>query len=272
MELETRECLGQMITRDYRRKRPQRINTKCVSSSSDSGEYHCVTTPWYLSASTGAWTEGGELTSSRIFLTVRFAGEQWIAPTVVPIVCLLQAFWTSYLPLTVWESLKLPLLYGISASIGNVTTLSFIHCVIWQYDANVVLCFRPQLQAWVCFHWFSDWCALTAAAATPRTPPAPATNWWTWRWTDKQFHPPTRTAALTENTIRRAGTPTTTGTPTCSRATDAGTEMQTPVGLGGGVSALWRQSRGGGGVAFKTSFFYEDMFKSLMLPVGFFFF
>ncbi|XP_029696103.1 prostaglandin F2 receptor negative regulator isoform X2 [Takifugu rubripes] len=57
----------------------------------DSGEYHCVTTPWYLSASTGAWTEGAELTSSRIFLTVRFA---------------------------VWESLQLPLLYGISASIG----------------------------------------------------------------------------------------------------------------------------------------------------------
>ncbi|XP_061154515.1 prostaglandin F2 receptor negative regulator [Syngnathus typhle] len=58
---------------------------------SDSGEYHCVVTPWYLSASTGAWTQAGELTSSRIFLTVRFA---------------------------VWESLKLPLLYGVSASIG----------------------------------------------------------------------------------------------------------------------------------------------------------
>uniref|UniRef100_H3DAJ4 Ig-like domain-containing protein n=1 Tax=Tetraodon nigroviridis TaxID=99883 RepID=H3DAJ4_TETNG len=54
-------------------------------------EYHCVTTPWYLSASTGAWTEGAELSSSRIFLTVRFA---------------------------VWESLQLPLLYGVSASIG----------------------------------------------------------------------------------------------------------------------------------------------------------
>ncbi|XP_061628295.1 prostaglandin F2 receptor negative regulator-like isoform X2 [Phyllopteryx taeniolatus] len=58
---------------------------------SDSGEYHCVATPWYLSASTGAWTQAGELTSPRIFLTVRFA---------------------------VWESLKLPLLYGVSASIG----------------------------------------------------------------------------------------------------------------------------------------------------------
>ncbi|KAM9334433.1 prostaglandin F2 receptor negative regulator [Symphorus nematophorus] len=61
------------------------------TQDSDSGEYHCMVTPWYLSASTGAWTQAGELTSSRIFLTVRFA---------------------------VWESLKLPLLYGVSASIG----------------------------------------------------------------------------------------------------------------------------------------------------------
>lgn len=61
------------------------------TQDSDSGEYHCMATPWYLSASTGAWTEAGELTSSRIFLTVRFA---------------------------VWESLKLPLLYGVAASIG----------------------------------------------------------------------------------------------------------------------------------------------------------
>uniref|UniRef100_UPI0037E8FFD1 prostaglandin F2 receptor negative regulator n=1 Tax=Semicossyphus pulcher TaxID=241346 RepID=UPI0037E8FFD1 len=61
------------------------------TQDSDSGEYHCVATPWYLSASTGAWTEAAELTSTRIFLTVKFA---------------------------VWDSLKLPLLYGISASIG----------------------------------------------------------------------------------------------------------------------------------------------------------
>ncbi|XP_070813927.1 prostaglandin F2 receptor negative regulator [Chaetodon trifascialis] len=61
------------------------------TQDSDSGEYHCIATPWYLSASTGAWTQAGELTSPRIFLTVRFA---------------------------VWESLKLPLLYGVSASIG----------------------------------------------------------------------------------------------------------------------------------------------------------
>ncbi|KAL6115246.1 ptgfrn [Pungitius sinensis] len=61
------------------------------TQDSDSGEYHCVATPWYLSASTGAWTQAGELTSPRVFLTVRFA---------------------------VWESLKLPLLYGVAASIG----------------------------------------------------------------------------------------------------------------------------------------------------------
>ncbi|XP_034006966.1 prostaglandin F2 receptor negative regulator [Trematomus bernacchii] len=61
------------------------------TQDSDSGEYHCVATPWYLSASTGSWTQAAELTSSRIFLTVKFA---------------------------VWESLQLPLLYGVSASIG----------------------------------------------------------------------------------------------------------------------------------------------------------
>ncbi|XP_040888182.1 prostaglandin F2 receptor negative regulator [Toxotes jaculatrix] len=61
------------------------------TQDSDSGEYYCVATPWYLSASTGAWTQAGELTSSRVFLTVQFA---------------------------VWDSLQLPLLYGASASIG----------------------------------------------------------------------------------------------------------------------------------------------------------
>ncbi|CAN9498216.1 unnamed protein product [Ophioblennius macclurei] len=61
------------------------------TQDSDSGEYHCSATPWYLSASTGAWTQAEELTSSRVFLTVKFA---------------------------VWDSLKLPLLYGASASLG----------------------------------------------------------------------------------------------------------------------------------------------------------
>lgn len=61
------------------------------TQDSDSGEYHCEATPWYLSSSTGAWTEAGELSSTRLFLTVRFA---------------------------VWDSLKLPLLYGAVASLG----------------------------------------------------------------------------------------------------------------------------------------------------------
>ncbi|GLD63354.1 prostaglandin F2 receptor negative regulator [Lates japonicus] len=61
------------------------------TQDSDSGEYYCMATPWYLSASTGAWTQAGELTSSRVFLTVQFA---------------------------VWDSLKLPLLYGAAASLG----------------------------------------------------------------------------------------------------------------------------------------------------------
>uniref|UniRef100_A0A8C6VZN1 Prostaglandin F2 receptor inhibitor b n=1 Tax=Nothobranchius furzeri TaxID=105023 RepID=A0A8C6VZN1_NOTFU len=57
----------------------------------DSGEYHCMATPWYLSSSTGAWTEAGELTSGRVFISVKFA---------------------------VWDSLKFPLLYGAAASLG----------------------------------------------------------------------------------------------------------------------------------------------------------
>ncbi|KAM9820859.1 prostaglandin F2 receptor negative regulator [Neosynchiropus ocellatus] len=61
------------------------------TQDTDSGEYHCTATPWYLSASTAAWTQAAQLTSSRVFLTVRFA---------------------------VWESLQLPLLYGVSASLG----------------------------------------------------------------------------------------------------------------------------------------------------------
>ncbi|XP_056157096.1 prostaglandin F2 receptor negative regulator, partial [Lampris incognitus] len=61
------------------------------TQNSDSGEYHCIATPWYLSASTGAWTQAEEMTSAKVFLTVRFA---------------------------VWDSLKLPLLYGAAASLG----------------------------------------------------------------------------------------------------------------------------------------------------------
>ncbi|KAM4711367.1 prostaglandin F2 receptor negative regulator [Anableps anableps] len=61
------------------------------TQDSDSGEYHCMVTPWYKSPSSGLWTQAGELTSGRVFLSVKFA---------------------------VWDSLKLPLLYGASASLG----------------------------------------------------------------------------------------------------------------------------------------------------------
>lgn len=46
-----------------------------ATQDSDSGEYHCQATPWYRSASTGAWTHGAELTSTSMFLTVRFPSE-----------------------------------------------------------------------------------------------------------------------------------------------------------------------------------------------------
>ncbi|KAJ8003839.1 hypothetical protein DPEC_G00152570, partial [Dallia pectoralis] len=61
-----------------------------ATADGDSGDYYCRATPWYLSASTGIWTQGAELTSTRVFLAVRFA---------------------------VWDSLKLPLLYGTVASV-----------------------------------------------------------------------------------------------------------------------------------------------------------
>ncbi|KAM4538130.1 prostaglandin F2 receptor negative regulator isoform 1-T1 [Fundulus diaphanus] len=61
------------------------------TQDSDTGEYYCMVTPWYKSASSGLWTQAGELTSGKVFLSVRMA---------------------------VWESLKLPLLYGAAASLG----------------------------------------------------------------------------------------------------------------------------------------------------------
>ncbi|XP_054881005.1 prostaglandin F2 receptor negative regulator [Poeciliopsis prolifica] len=61
------------------------------TQDSDSGEYHCMVTPWYKSASSGLWTQDRDYTSGKVFLSVKFA---------------------------VWDSLKLPLLYGASASLG----------------------------------------------------------------------------------------------------------------------------------------------------------
>ncbi|KAI1899722.1 hypothetical protein AGOR_G00064690 [Albula goreensis] len=56
----------------------------------DAGEYHCTATPWRRSSS-GAWTSGHDLTSDRVFLSITLA---------------------------VWDSLKLPLLYGTGASLA----------------------------------------------------------------------------------------------------------------------------------------------------------
>lgn len=91
-----------------------------------------------------------------------------------------------------------------------------------QHFQILVVC----LQVWASSRWSWAWCAPTAAAATPRTPRARATNWWTWRWTDKHFPPHPHTAALTGNTTRTTDTRPRmiTGTHACSRATDAGTE------------------------------------------------
>lgn len=79
---------------------------------------------------------------------------------------------------TVWESLQLPLLYGVAASIGKALALLSDppHPSPVRLFPISHLVFRSRLQASACFRWSSGWCAPTAAAATRRTPPAPATN------------------------------------------------------------------------------------------------
>ncbi|KAL4593635.1 prostaglandin F2 receptor negative regulator-like [Arapaima gigas] len=59
------------------------------ASSVDAGDYYCKATPWVRS-SAGTWTKGHDLISEKIFLAVRFSVE---------------------------DSLKLPLLCGIGASL-----------------------------------------------------------------------------------------------------------------------------------------------------------
>lgn len=153
-----------------------------------------------------------------------------------------------------------------------------------QHFQTLVVC----LQVWASSHWSWAWCAPTAAAATPRTPRARATNWWTWRWTDKHFPPHPHTAALTGNTTRTTDTRprTITGTRACSRATVAGTE----TGEGRGQACAWHIGGtpgwstgveetlqlwglgGGRGGGLRDFRFHEDPTKSLALPVIFFFF
>ncbi|KAJ8350916.1 hypothetical protein SKAU_G00260460 [Synaphobranchus kaupii] len=71
----------------------------------DAGEYYCTATPW-LRSSSGTWTSGRELTSDRVFLSITF---------------------------TLWDSLKLPLLYGVGASlaVGLLSVLLGFSCAKW---------------------------------------------------------------------------------------------------------------------------------------------
>ncbi|XP_076159685.1 prostaglandin F2 receptor negative regulator isoform X2 [Alosa pseudoharengus] len=59
------------------------------AQDSDTGEYHCAATPWIRSPATGSWSQAPALTSARVFLNVKFA---------------------------LWDSMKLPLLYGVCAA------------------------------------------------------------------------------------------------------------------------------------------------------------
>ncbi|XDV31226.1 hypothetical protein PO909_033966 [Leuciscus waleckii] len=56
----------------------------------DAGEYHCSATPWLLSPATGAWSKEKDLTSSSTFLSVQ---------------------------MQLWESLKMPVGYGVFAAV-----------------------------------------------------------------------------------------------------------------------------------------------------------
>ncbi|XP_067298360.1 prostaglandin F2 receptor negative regulator isoform X2 [Pseudorasbora parva] len=60
------------------------------TQDSDTGDYHCIVTPWIRSTATGLWSKAPEVSSQRVFLNVKFA---------------------------LWDSMRLPLLYGICASV-----------------------------------------------------------------------------------------------------------------------------------------------------------
>uniref|UniRef100_A0A671P334 Prostaglandin F2 receptor negative regulator-like n=1 Tax=Sinocyclocheilus anshuiensis TaxID=1608454 RepID=A0A671P334_9TELE len=60
------------------------------TQDSDAGDYYCTATPWIHSTATGVWSKAPEVSSQRVFLNVKFA---------------------------LWDSMKLPLLYGVCASV-----------------------------------------------------------------------------------------------------------------------------------------------------------
>ncbi|KAL4609195.1 prostaglandin F2 receptor negative regulator-like [Arapaima gigas] len=75
------------------------------TQDSDAGQYYCRATPWTRS-SAGTWTRGHDLSSPTVFLTVHFA---------------------------MWDSLKMPLLYGAAAALvmglfSLLVGFVFAHC------------------------------------------------------------------------------------------------------------------------------------------------
>ncbi|XP_028837846.1 prostaglandin F2 receptor negative regulator [Denticeps clupeoides] len=66
------------------------LNIHSVQDS-DTGEYHCIATPWIRSPASGTWSKAPDVTSTRVFINVKFA---------------------------FWDSMKMPLLYGVCASVA----------------------------------------------------------------------------------------------------------------------------------------------------------
>lgn len=61
------------------------------AKESDAAEYFCKVKPWYLSTATGVWSEGNELSSNPILLSIQ---------------------------IQLWDSVKMPIFYGIAAALG----------------------------------------------------------------------------------------------------------------------------------------------------------
>ncbi|XP_017566290.2 prostaglandin F2 receptor negative regulator [Pygocentrus nattereri] len=57
----------------------------------DIGEYYCTAKPWYILPDAGTWRDGPELTSAPVILSMKLA---------------------------LWDSLKMPVLYGVVAALG----------------------------------------------------------------------------------------------------------------------------------------------------------
>ncbi|XP_026060475.1 prostaglandin F2 receptor negative regulator-like [Carassius auratus] len=60
------------------------------TQDSDAGDYYCTATPWIRSTATRVWSKTPEILSQKVFLSVKFA---------------------------LWDSMKMPLLYGVCASV-----------------------------------------------------------------------------------------------------------------------------------------------------------